>query len=114
MALLLTSCSQPIEIKPNKLPDAYLNDPYQAEIEIIGGSVVEMSFSAKVSDTNFRILHHIDTDGYPDYNHLTVQGTPIVLKPIYIKLVGGTYGTNFPGKEFVKEYKIMVKEQYNK
>lgn len=107
--LMLFGCSPNVEVTPSKLPDAYLNQSYQANIEITGGTVVDLNFHSKVSDTSFKIIPSIAEGGYKDYNLLTVTGTPTRLEPIYIYIAGDTYGTNFPGKRFKKEYAIKVK-----
>jgi len=109
-ALLTIGCSDPLEVSPDRLPNAYLNQPYKTNVEITGGVVVELSFYSEVSDGNFEISPSIAEEGYKDYNLLTVTGTPTTLEPIHIELVGGTYGTNLPGKQFEKKYTIEVKE----
>ena len=109
-SLLVIGCSDPVEVSPDRLPDAYLNQPYKTNVEITGGVVVELSFYSKVSDDNFEIIPSVAEGDYKDYNLLTVTGTPTTLEPIHIELVGGTYGTNFPGKQFEKTYTIEVKE----
>jgi len=38
--LLMLGCSDTVKVSPNKLPDAYLNQPYQANIEITGVQLV--------------------------------------------------------------------------
>lgn len=108
-SLLIIGCSDPVKVSPDKLPDAYLNQPYQTNIEITGGAVVELSFYSEVSDASFKIMPSIAEGGYKDNNMLTVTGTPTTLEPIYINIAGSTYGTNFPGKDFEKEYTIEVR-----
>lgn len=108
--LLLVGCSDPVKVSPDRLPDAHLNKPYEANIEITGGVVVKVGFYSEVSDGNFEIIPSIAEGGYKDYNLLTVAGTPTTLEPIHIEIVGDTYGTNFPGKQFEKMYTIEVKE----
>lgn len=106
--LLMLGCSDPVKVSPDKLPDAYLNQPYQANIEITGGTVVDLNFHSELSNNSFKILPSMAEGGYKDYNLLTVTGTPTRLEPIYIYIAGDTYGTNFPGKRFKKEYTIKV------
>ncbi len=98
-----------MKVSPDKLPEAYLNQSYQANIEITGGTVVDLNFHSKVSDTSFKIIPSIAEGGYKDYNLLTVTGTPTTLEPVNIYIAGDTYGTNFPGKRFNKEYTIEIK-----
>ena len=108
-SLLILGCSDPVKVSPDKLPEAYLNQSYQANIEITGGTVVDLNFHSKVSDTSFKIIPSIAEGGYKDYNLLTVTGTPTTLEPVNIYIAGDTYGTNLPGKRFNKEYTIEVK-----
>lgn len=108
-SLLILGCSDPVKVSPDKLPEAYLNQSYQANIEITGGTVVDLNFHSKVSDASFKIIPSIAEGGYKDYNLLTVTGTPTTLEPVNIYIAGDTYGTNFPGKRFNKEYSIEVK-----
>lgn len=108
-SLLILGCSDPVKVSPDKLPDAYLNQSYQANIEITGGTVVNLNFHSEVSDASFKIIPSIAEGGYKDYNLLTVTGTPTTLEPVHIYIAGDTYGTNFPGKRFNKEYTIEVK-----
>lgn len=108
-SLLILGCSDPVKVSPDKLPEAYLNQSYQANIEITGGTVVDLNFHSKVSDTSFKIIPSIVEGGYKDYNLLTVTGIPTTLEPVNIYIAGDTYGTNFPGKRFNKEYSIEVK-----
>ena len=107
--LVLIGCSAPIDVLPNTLPDAYLNQPYQANIEVTGGVVVELNFHSELSDDSFKIIPSIAEGGYKDYNLLTVTGTPTTSEPIRVYVAGDTYGTNFPGKRFDKEYTIEVR-----
>lgn len=109
ICLVLIGCSAPIDFLPNKLPDAYLNQPYQANIEITGGAVSDMTFYTKFSDSSFKITPSIAEGGYKDYNLLTVTGVPTTLEPVSVYIAGSTYGTNFPGKDFEHEYTIEVK-----
>lgn len=108
-SLLILGCSDPVKVSPDKLPEAYLNQSYQANIEITGGTVVDLNFHSKVSDASFKIIPSIAEGGYKDYNLLTVTGIPTTLEPVNIYIAGDTYGTNFPGKRFNKEYSIEVK-----
>ena len=108
-SLLILGCSDPVKVSPDKLPEAYLNQPYQANIEITGGTVVDLNFHSEVSDNSFKIIPSIAEGGYKDYNLLTVTGTPTTLEPVNIYIAGDTYGTNLPGKRFNKEYTIEVK-----
>ena len=108
-SLLILGCSDPVKVSPDKLPEAYLNQSYQANIEITGGTVVDLNFHSKVSDASFKIIPSIAEGGYKDYNLLTVTGIPTTLEPVNIYIAGDTYGTNFPGKRFNKEYTIEVK-----
>lgn len=109
-SLLILGCSDPVKVSPDKLPEAYLNQPYQANIEITGGTVVDLNFHSEVSDNSFKIIPSIAEGGYKDYNLLTVTGTPTTLEPVHIYIAGDTYGTNFPGKRFNKEYTLEVKD----
>ena len=109
-SLLIIGCSDPVKVSPDKLPEAYLNQPYQANIEITGGTVVDLNFHSEVSDNSFKIIPSIAEGGYKDYNLLTVTGTPTTLEPVHIYIAGDTYGTNFPGKRFNKEYTLEVKD----
>ncbi|ERL54585.1 hypothetical protein [Psychrobacter vallis] len=97
-----------MKVSPDRLPDAYLNQPYETNIDISGGVVVGVGFYSEVSDANFIIIPSIAEGGYKDYNLLTVTGTPTTSNPIYIYIAGDTYGTNFPGKQFEKKYTIEV------
>ena len=108
-ALLLVGCTPNVKVTPNKLPEAYLNQSYQANIEITGGAVSDMTFYTKFSDSSFEITPSTAEGGYKDYNLLTVIGTPTTLEPVSVYIAGSTYGTNFPGKDFEKEYTIEVK-----
>lgn len=109
-SLLILGCSDPVKVSPDKLPEAYLNQSYQANIEITGGTVVDLNFHSKISDASFKIIPSIAEGGYKDYNLLTVTGTPTTLEPVHIYIAGDTYGTNFPGKRFNKEYTLEVKD----
>ena len=108
-ALLLFVCAPSVEVTPNKLPDAYLNQPYETDIEIINSAVVGISFYSEFSDSSFKLTPGVRESGQDDYNNLTVNGLPTTLEPISVYIAGSTYGTNFPGKEFEKEYTIEVK-----
>lgn len=108
-ALLLFGCAPSVEVTPNKLPDAYLNQPYETDIEIINSAVVGISFYSEFSDSSFKLTPGVRESGQDDYNNLTVNGLPTTLEPISVYIAGSTYGTNFPGKEFEKEYTIEVK-----
>ena len=110
ISLLTIGCSDPVKVSPDRLPDAYLNQPYQTNIEITGGAVVDLNFHSEVSDTSFKIIPSIAEGGYKDYNLLTVTGTPTTSKPISLYIAGDTYETNFPGQRFNKAYTIEVKE----
>lgn len=107
--LLLFGCTPSVKVTPDKLPDAYPNQPYQADIEITGGTVSDMTFYTRFSDSSFKITPSIAEGGYKDYNLLTVTGTPTTLEPVSVYIAGSTYGTNFPGKEFEKKYTIEIK-----
>lgn len=107
--LLVIGCNDPVKVSPDRLPNAYIHQPYQTNIEITGGTVVDLNFHSEVSDASFTIMPSIAEGGYKDYNLLTVTGTPTTLDPIYIYVTGDTYGTNFPGERFKKEYTIAVK-----
>jgi len=107
--VFLLSCAPGVEVTPSKLPDAYLNQPYEADIEIINSAVVGMSFYSEFSNSSFKLTPGVRDSGQDDYNNLTINGLPTTLEPIAVYIAGSTYGTNFPGKEFEKEYTIEVK-----
>lgn len=109
IALLLFGCAPSVEVTPDKLPDAYLNQPYETNIDIINSAVDDMTFYSTFSDDSFKIDPGVRESSQDDYNNLTVSGLPTNLKPIKVYISGNTYGTNFPGKEFDKEYTIKVK-----
>ncbi len=44
ISLLVIGCSDPVKVSPNRLPDAYLNQPYEANIEIINSAVDDITF----------------------------------------------------------------------
>lgn len=107
--MLVIGCSDPVKVSPDKLPDAYLNQPYEANIEIINSAVDEMTFHSTFSDVNFKITPKIRESGRDNYNNLIINGLPTTLDPISVYISGNTYGTNFLGKQFEKEYTIHVK-----
>lgn len=107
--LFLIGCTPVIEVSPDKLPDAYLNQPYIENIEITGGTVVDLNFYSKVSNEEFKVIPNNTNEDSINYNNLTIKGTPTSLEPIHVDVAGDTYGTNFPGGSFEKEYIIEVK-----
>ncbi len=107
--LLLLGCAPSVKVTPDKLPDAYLNQPYEADIEIINSAVDDMTFYSTFSDSSFKITPGVRDSGQDDYNSLTLNGLPTSLEPISVYIAGSTYGTNFPGKEFEKKYTIEIK-----
>ena len=109
MATLLFGCAPSVEVTPNKLPDAYLNQPYKTNINIINSAVDDMTFYSTFSEASFKLTPGVRESGQDDYNNLTISGLPTTLKPITVYISGNTYGTNFPGKDFEKEYTIEVK-----
>lgn len=104
----LTGCKDKIIIQPEKLPTAYLNEPYTAAIDIKGGKVINYSFSMNFSDNNFKLHNNKNDD---DFNHLIISGTPTSLKPIKVDFGGSTYGTMLTGQDFEKIYTIEVKQR---
>lgn len=108
-AIMLVGCAPSVKVTPNKLPDAYLNQPYETNIKIINSAVDDMTFYSKFSDNSFKINPKVKESGQDDYNNLTIRGLPTTLKPVKVYISGNTYGTNFPGKDFEKEYTIEVK-----
>lgn len=109
MATLLFGCAPSVEVTPNKLPDAYLNQPYKTNISIINSAVDDMTFYSNFSDASFKITPKVRDSGQDNYNNLTISGLPTTLKPITVSISGNTYGTKFSGKDFEKEYTIKVK-----
>lgn len=108
-ALLLVSCTPNVKVTPNKLPDAYLNQPYTVDVVVTGGTVINRSFSSKTSNNDFKIIPGIRDSGQDNYNNLKINGIATTLEPINIYMYGETYGTNFPGASFEQEYTIEVK-----
>lgn len=101
-----------------ELPEAHLNQPYYAKIEI-EAAIIEETVNIQVSNEDIMVEpkvyeSHKDIYNKPvyrtDYSNLTITGTPSELKPITIKLTGSTYGSMFVGKEFEKTYTIEVVE----
>ncbi|OPH37902.1 hypothetical protein [Moraxella equi] len=101
-----------------ELPEAHLNQPYYAKIEI-EAAIIEEAVDIQVSNEDIMVEpkvyeSHKDIYNKPvyraDYSNLTITGTPSELKPITIKLTGSTYGSMFVGKEFEKTYTIEVLE----
>ncbi len=109
MLMMLFGCTPNVEVTPDTLPDAYLNQPYKTDIEIINSAVDDMTFYSTFSDSNFKITPRVRDSGQDDYNSLIISGLPTSLEPVQVYMSGNTYGTNFPGKEFEKEYTIEVK-----
>ncbi|MFK3988862.1 hypothetical protein ACI2JM_00905 [Psychrobacter sp. NPDC064578] len=109
VATLLLGCAPSVEVTPNKLPDAYLNQPYEANINIINSAVDDLTFYSTFSDASFKTTPEVMESGQDDYNNLTISGLPTTINPMTVYISGNTYGTNFPGKYFEKEYTIEMK-----
>lgn len=107
--VFLLGCAPGVEVTPSKLPDAYLNQPYEADIEIINSAVVGMSFYSEFSNSSFKLTPGVRDSGQDNYNNLKINGIATTLEPITIYMYGETYGTNFPGAGFEQEYTIEVK-----
>ena len=109
IAMLLVGCTANVKVTPNKLPDAYLNQPYTVDVVVTGGTVINRSFSSKTSNNDFKIIPGVRDSGQDNYNNLKINGIATTLEPITIYMYGETYGTNFPGAGFEQEYTIEVK-----
>lgn len=114
LALLIiisvVGCGSKIKVAPNELPDAYLNEPYSLDLQIINDSTpfIEDSLYFNTSSANFEITTDLKTYQHGGLN-LTIKGTPTSLQPVDVILSGTTYGTNLPGSRFEKKYKINIK-----
>lgn len=125
LMLVLTSCSK-ATFYPDVLPDACLNQFYEAKIKVGGGTVVSSDWKkyGQVSDENFKLSARMYFSGYrditgalvPDYdgNELTVSGTPTSLEPIDVKINVAFYKHMFsffePSNGYKKTYTIRVKQ----
>ncbi len=127
LILLLTGCSR-ATFYPDTLPDACLNQFYEAKIKVGGGTVVSSDWIkyGQVSDENFKLNARMYFSGYghrditgaliADYdgNELTVSGTPTSLEPIDVKINVAFYKHMFsffePSNGYKKTYTIRVKQ----
>lgn len=115
--IAIVSTANKAHLSPDTLPVAYLNEPYEAKMEIVGGAVIPEMLHYEVSEPNFKLEPKTYTDIIDPqhsvlrhhYNELTLKGTPTTLTPITVHISGSTYGTNFSGKKFEKTYTIEVK-----
>lgn len=114
LALLIiisvVGCGNKIKVAPNDLPDAYLNEPYSVDLQIINDSTpfIEDSLYFNTSSANFEISTDLETYQHGGLN-LKIKGTPTSLQSVDVILSGATYGTNLPGSRFEKKYKINIK-----
>lgn len=114
LALLIiisvVGCGNKIKVTPNELPDAYLNEPYSVNLQIINDSTpfIEDSLYFNTSSANFEITTDLETYQHGGLN-LTIKGTPASLQPVDLILSGATYRTNLSGSSFEKKYKINIK-----
>lgn len=109
--LLIIGCKPSVKVTPDTLPNAYVNQPYYADIKIINSAVDDMTFYSELSDNSFKIKPKIKEDGQEDYNNLVIKGFPENNEPITVYISGNTYGTNFPGQRFKKTYTIKVHDK---
>ena len=104
-------CTQKVEVLPKSLPNAKLDVPYYAEIDI-NIRVIKRHFYYQIEPENSGLeLSPTDFGTHVSFNDLKVKGTPKVAGAITIKLSGATYGTmSCPGRDFKKVYTIKVEE----
>jgi len=109
-------CRSNISYEPNGdyLPSAKLKQSYYSEVNILGGPVIGRLVTYKITPINSGLNafpgEYISRGGdkISDYNIVIIKGVPISTSDIEIEIYGSTYGTNYPGKEFDKTYKIKV------
>ena len=116
LVFILIGCRSTIKYIPdeNYLPDAYKNKPYHELISINGGKVIDSLFWFEITPLNSGLTVEPDEEEkhgevYTTYNRVKIQGIPKVSGDIKLKIGGGTFGTNFPGVDFEKNYIIKVK-----
>ncbi|WP_274711308.1 hypothetical protein [Xenorhabdus bovienii] len=119
---LLYGCGNPtpkVLPKSEFLPDAVINEPYQASITITGGALNEKSVWVKIHPTGSGLTWNPKDSSFlwggkkeirKDYHHINITGTPKKTELIKIEVVGFTLGTIYAGKEFNKNYTIKVRE----
>ncbi|MCP9267269.1 hypothetical protein M5U04_03955 [Xenorhabdus sp. XENO-1] len=118
---LLYGCGNPtpkVLPKSDALPDAVINEPYQASITITGGALNEKSVWVTINPTNSGLTWNPKDSSFQwqgekiikkDYHHINITGTPQKAELIKIEIVGFTLGTMYAGKDFNKTYTIKVK-----
>ncbi|MES4613099.1 hypothetical protein V2154_10995 [Ewingella sp. CoE-038-23] len=113
---ILMGCRSSISYEPNGdyLPSAKFKQSYYSEVNILGGPVIGRLVTYKITPINSGLNafpgEYISRGGdkISDYNIVIIKGVPISTSDIEIEIYGSTYGTNHPGKEFNKTYKIKV------
>ncbi|PHM73572.1 hypothetical protein [Xenorhabdus kozodoii] len=120
---LLYGCGNPTPKflpKSEVLPDAVINEPYQASITITGGALNEKSVWVKIHPIGSGLTWNPKESSFQwegkeeirkDYLHINITGIPKKTELIKIEVVGFTLGTMYPGKDFDKTYTIKVKNK---
>lgn len=116
--LILTGCGfNSVDIKPDiyYLPKATIGQPYRYVIHT-SGNIMYISMATWPEDTTGLDWHYSQADStYWDKN--SKQGDAIEItgipkdnldKEIKIAFLGNSFGTNFPGQDFYKEYIIKL------
>ncbi|WP_338804410.1 hypothetical protein WDV76_02745 [Xenorhabdus griffiniae] len=119
----LYGCGNPtpkILPKSEFLPDAVINEPYQASFTITGGALDETSVFVSIHPVDSGLKWSPKKDIFQwegkeeityDYHHINITGIPKKTELIKVKVGGFTFGTMYPGKEFNKTFTIKVKDK---
>ena len=117
LALVLSACayfSHNIEMEPQTLPNAKLNEPYMAEVRFVdsrplvchlnitadaGLQIIQTEYYKEPTPKNKNYKHHC-TRGF------IVYGTPNKIGEITVSASGGSYGTGGPMALFVPKYEF--------
>lgn len=116
--IILTGCGMNrVEIKPDiyYLPKATIGQPYRYVI-YTSGNIMDISMVTWPEDTTGLVWHYSQADStYWDKdnkqgNAIEITGIPKDNpdKEIKVAFFGGSFGTNFPGEDFYKEYMIKL------
>lgn len=113
---ILMGCSSNITYGPNGdyLPSATFKQPYYSEINIFGAPVIGRLITYKITPINSGLKaypgEYISRGGdkIVDYNKVIIKGIPISTSDIEVEVHGSSYGTNYPGRELYKTYKIKL------
>ncbi|MFD1259853.1 hypothetical protein [Entomomonas asaccharolytica] len=116
VCFLLVGCISKVTITPDKLPEAKLEQPYYAKIEIKGGSgpvsAGGLSYSITPIDSGIELdVCDPEDKTFFTYNCFIVKGIPKILHNITLTIKGDMVGTMYMGSsEFDKTYVIKVKD----